>query len=524
MLLVEGSTSVVNGTAVSSIEDCKNVDYSTVDLDSDRTVQRAIEEEQEFKKTLQRTCELCGEESKYKCPGCATPTCSIRCIKQHKTLSGCSGVRRKLKYVPLDKFTELNLLQDFRILESATAQVDKCRRDKLKRHTNQGTDVFCAPRMPKSLKKLQFEASRFGTRIRYLPPHFHRRKNNSSCFDYKTKTLSWHIELHLPSVTKQLNIPSVPDRTKLWRLLAPIIESPAGPLNISTKGLEQLTDDDIDLYRSAGYAGLCVYLKCQGLLRNSHQSHNHRREGGDEVTSNKHPRFYSLDMKRSLRHNLRGKVLVEYPVIYLIMKGEECNYREEADCFSPEDSSTASIDKAAVTYAGMDIEEKTSIGMIPGSKEGMEASTEIYKQYFDFYLDYYTHKYHHQPPTNAARPSSSELLPSAFEHVKIQVQPPPSQDELTLKHQQQHGYNKASPATRSNNHATSQVVSKSPAISWCSPPTHSAVFNDYADMNINKSNMENARKLQMEIRAESKSAGLLGGLVAYDDSDSDQCD
>ena len=137
-------------------------------------------------------------------------------------------------------------------------------------------------------------------------------------------------------------------------------------------------------------------------------------------------------------------------------------------------------------------------------------------------------KYHHQPPTNAAnglsaRPPSSELLPSAFEHEKIQMQPPPSRDEFTLKHQQQHRYNKASPAARSNNH-TSQVVSRSPATSWCPPPIHSTVYNDYANIKINKSNLENARKLQVEIRAESKSAGLLGGLVTYDDSDSDHCD
>ena len=38
---------------------------------------------------------------------------------------GCDGVRKKINYIPINKFTELDLVQDFRILESATAAIDK---------------------------------------------------------------------------------------------------------------------------------------------------------------------------------------------------------------------------------------------------------------------------------------------------------------------------------------------------------------------------------------------------------------
>jgi hypothetical protein len=39
--------------------------------------------------------------------------------------SGCDGLRNKVKYVPLSKFSQLDLVSDFRLLEGASAQIDK---------------------------------------------------------------------------------------------------------------------------------------------------------------------------------------------------------------------------------------------------------------------------------------------------------------------------------------------------------------------------------------------------------------
>ena len=69
----------------------------------------------------------------------------------------------------------------------------------------------------------------------------------------------------------------------------------------------------VKITRSVGYGGLCVYLK------------NEIADSGS--------RFYPLEMKRSLRHNLSDKVLVEHPVLHLVMKGEQCNYRYQVYFF-----------------------------------------------------------------------------------------------------------------------------------------------------------------------------------------------
>jgi hypothetical protein len=105
-------------------------------------------------------CDLCGCDGKYKCPRCDTRSCSMQCVQQHKQISGCDGVRKKIKYIPVNKFTELDLVQDFKILEAATATVDKCQRDKLKRSTNHHVDGICAPRISFKRRKLEHEAAR----------------------------------------------------------------------------------------------------------------------------------------------------------------------------------------------------------------------------------------------------------------------------------------------------------------------------------------------------------------------------
>ncbi|PKS11964.1 hypothetical protein jhhlp_001260 [Lomentospora prolificans] len=50
---------------------------------------------------LTNLCAICHISApKYKCPRCATRTCSLQCIKKHKSWSSCSGVRDATAYVP----------------------------------------------------------------------------------------------------------------------------------------------------------------------------------------------------------------------------------------------------------------------------------------------------------------------------------------------------------------------------------------------------------------------------------------
>jgi hypothetical protein len=47
------------------------------------------------------SCDICGgaELGKYTCPACGVHTCSLPCQRQHKSSSGCPGVRSRCEFV-----------------------------------------------------------------------------------------------------------------------------------------------------------------------------------------------------------------------------------------------------------------------------------------------------------------------------------------------------------------------------------------------------------------------------------------
>jgi hypothetical protein len=56
-------------------------------------------------------CQVCSEDrGKYRCPACGVVSCSLDCVKRHKTTAKCDGVRSKSEFVPIGKFSELEML------------------------------------------------------------------------------------------------------------------------------------------------------------------------------------------------------------------------------------------------------------------------------------------------------------------------------------------------------------------------------------------------------------------------------
>ncbi|KAG0004720.1 Box C/D snoRNA protein 1 [Entomortierella chlamydospora] len=79
-------------------------------------------------------CEICGATTaKYKCPGCFCQTCSLKCSKQHKLDTTCSGVRSKTHFVERKQYSEKDMMSDYNFLEEVGRTVDNAARDNLKR-------------------------------------------------------------------------------------------------------------------------------------------------------------------------------------------------------------------------------------------------------------------------------------------------------------------------------------------------------------------------------------------------------
>ncbi|KAG0085419.1 hypothetical protein BGZ93_001976 [Podila epicladia] len=78
-------------------------------------------------------CEVCGVvNAKYKCPGCFCQTCSLKCSKQHKLDTTCSGVRSRTHFVERKQYSEQDMMSDYNFLEEVGRTVDNAARDNIK--------------------------------------------------------------------------------------------------------------------------------------------------------------------------------------------------------------------------------------------------------------------------------------------------------------------------------------------------------------------------------------------------------
>lgn len=77
---------------------------------------------------LQRQSPICvicrANVAIYTCPRCNLRTCSLPCSTKHKTLGhGCSGLRNKAAYVPMNQYGYMALMSDYTFLEEVGRKV-----------------------------------------------------------------------------------------------------------------------------------------------------------------------------------------------------------------------------------------------------------------------------------------------------------------------------------------------------------------------------------------------------------------
>ncbi|XP_051955321.1 box C/D snoRNA protein 1 isoform X2 [Xyrauchen texanus] len=120
------------------------------------------------------SCEICGsEEAKYRCPNCMKHTCSLACVKQHKMLSGCRGVREKAAFVPIAQFNEINMLNDYRFLEDT---------DRLRQRSNRDALLHASRQHPKEGKWMMRKARAAKVTLKFLPKMFSKHRENRTIF------------------------------------------------------------------------------------------------------------------------------------------------------------------------------------------------------------------------------------------------------------------------------------------------------------------------------------------------------
>ncbi|XP_061099207.1 box C/D snoRNA protein 1 isoform X3 [Conger conger] len=250
----------------------------------------SVEEAQVKKRKLSlANCGTCGtEEARYRCPRCLKHSCSLPCVKRHKSESGCSGVRDKTAFVPLSKFDEINLLSDYRFLEDASRMADGTHRDPL----------ILRPRTNKRAKTLVRKAYKFNLQLKLLPPGFSRRCENSTYFHTKADQFFWHLKLLFPQSTAEFTQRRVPDDRTLQQVLDPYIHPTES---------EPITRQRLAAYVRAPPDHVKVFMRAA--------------KSNSTCT-----RYHELDLQKSLRENLRFKMVVEYPEFHIALQDHCHNY------------------------------------------------------------------------------------------------------------------------------------------------------------------------------------------------------
>ncbi|KAJ8366639.1 hypothetical protein AAFF_G00348170 [Aldrovandia affinis] len=248
----------------------------------------SVEEVKKRKISLEN-CGTCGTgEAKYRCPRCLKRSCSLSCVKKHKSESGCSGVRDKTAFVPVSKFDEFNLLSDYRFLEDTSRLADSAQRD----------PCILRPQTPKYAKVLRQQAFRLNLQLKLLPPGFSKRRENSTFYHKKQGLFFWHLKLLFPQSSAEYTERRVADNQTLQQILAPYIHPTES---------EPVRRQRLKVYTHAPPHHVKVFMKAENRRSNA-------------------VRYHELDLQKTLRDNLRFKVVIEYPVIHIVLQNQCENY------------------------------------------------------------------------------------------------------------------------------------------------------------------------------------------------------
>lgn len=147
--------------------------------------------------------------------------------------------------------------------------------------------------------KLRKEAQKRNIRLYLLNNGLTKRKKNQSMFKGQEQTIYWHVELVFPMCFPSINLSKkFNENTKIHEILRTMLhEVETNPHNAK----------QLDFYRAESVQNLRVFLKAEGLKK-----------------SNK--RYYEMDKEKSLRTNLSGKILIEYPTLHIVFNHSADDY------------------------------------------------------------------------------------------------------------------------------------------------------------------------------------------------------
>ena len=138
-------------------------------------------------------CEICHiEERKYKCPGCGIFSCSLKCVKNHKSIKKCDGKFKAEKFISKSHFTEKTGYKDYNYLNGMITNIDKVKKHlSLLKKKNSSAEALRYKLLSLYSKK------NHNIELQYMPYVFLKHRENLSFYFTKKRKIYWSLEIFL---------------------------------------------------------------------------------------------------------------------------------------------------------------------------------------------------------------------------------------------------------------------------------------------------------------------------------------
>ncbi|CUS23719.1 LAQU0S11e02718g1_1 [Lachancea quebecensis] len=308
------------------------------------------------------TCEVCKEHAyKYKCPRCSKKTCSVACIKEHKSRDGCSGTsaeptsyvsREKLKSADTSDETNVMVQRDYNFLLGMNRQLELLKRDgKAKNKRVLGAHHRNQPQQKWPRLEQPSQVIRRGVHCILVPRGMQRSLLNKSKWDKPLDMFVWSIEWCLFSEAGKIEFVHTNHRNKETDPLLECVGKAVYAQCVRLHQLEALPDDCTRQARieSLTAGGLKFYMK---WLPQDQQSFADSKK------------LISVDPTKSIGEIFRDKTVIEYPTLFIAKDKQHLGdgYRlfdsSSPDSSSAENSEDTSSDAASTSSSSSDSDDE----------------------------------------------------------------------------------------------------------------------------------------------------------------------
>lgn len=176
--------------------------------------------------------------------------------------------------------TTMDFMNDYYFLEEAT---------RFTREIKCNQNVKNNSRLNLRTLKLRKEAFKRNVQLYYLNNGFLRRKQNQSVYKAQEQAIYWFVELVFTNANVTIR-KKFSENTKVQDMLKVFLDNSSN----------EQRDKQLEFYRAEGINKLRVMLKAEGLKCNK-------------------TRYFEMNLKKTLKANLSGKVIIEYPTLHVLM-------------------------------------------------------------------------------------------------------------------------------------------------------------------------------------------------------------